>query len=51
MIRCVSATMTKAVAGLMLGEEGMIGLIDGHGQYIGQDGDGICDQPGMGVAR
>ena len=51
MIRCVSATMTKAVAGLMLGEEGMIELIDGHGQYIGQDGDEICDQPGMGVAR
>ena len=40
--------MTKSMAGLMLG---MIGLIDGHGQHIGQDGDEICDQPGMGVAR
>jgi hypothetical protein len=42
--------MSKAVAGLMLGEEGMIGLIDEHGQHIGWDGDEICDQPGMGVA-
>lgn len=51
MIRCVSVTMTKAVAGLMPGEEGLIGLIDGHGQHIGQDGDEMRDQPGMGVAR
>ena len=50
MIRCVSATMTKAVAGLMSGE-GIIWLIDGHGQDIGQDGDEMSDQPGMGVAH
>ena len=43
MIRCVSATMNKAVAGLMLGEEGVIGLIDGHGQHIGEDGDAIWE--------
>lgn len=41
MIRCAFARMNKAVAGLMLGEEGMIGVIDGHGQHIGEDGDEI----------